>query len=95
MERRWENHGADLIDIAEVRLDDLHAVAEDCRLLREAGATGTNDIRHLAQIPAFIVERYINDAGITFNDFMVNPEHATRMLNDHALAAFRVDQGRV
>lgn len=95
MERRWEDHGDHLVDIAEVSMSALQDVAEDCRLLRELGMTGTKDVRHLAQVPAFIVERYINDAGIDFREFMTNPEHATRMLNDPALADFRVHQGRV
>lgn len=95
MERRWEDHGDHLVDIAEVKVSDLQAVADECRVLRDAGATGTKDMRHLAQIPAFLVEQYINDAGIDFREFMTNPEHATRMLNDPALAAFRIDQGRV
>lgn len=95
MERRWIEEGDHLIDIAEVRVDDLQAVAEHCRHLREHSDAAQGEVRLLAQIPAFLVERYINDAGIDFREFMTNPQHAQRMLNDPALAAFRVAQGRV
>jgi len=95
MKRRWEDHGDHLVDIAEVSMAALHDVAEDCRLLREIGHTESHGVRHLAQIPGILIEQYINDSGIDFREFMTNPEHATRMLNDPALAAFRVHPGRV
>lgn len=52
-------------------------------------------MRHLATVPAIIVQQYLHTQGITYADFMRNPEHATRMLNDPALSAFRVSRGRV
>ena len=32
--------------------------------------------------------------GISFSEFIANPEHARSMLNDPALAAFRVWEGQ-
>jgi hypothetical protein len=51
-------------------------------------------MRHAARFPMVVVERYCNEKGITFEEWMSNPEHAKAMLNDSALSAFRVWEGR-
>jgi hypothetical protein len=84
-----------LAGIHEARMDDLKAVADHCAGLRGIGATGTSDMKLAARIPAFIVQKYINDNGITFAEFMRDTKHADRMLADPALAHFRVWEGRV
>jgi predicted lipoprotein len=76
-------------------MSDLKAVADHCASLRSVGATGSSDMKHVATIPAFIVQKYINDNGITYAEFMRDPKHADRMLSDPALQAFRVWEGRV
>lgn len=81
--------------IHEANMDDLRMVADHCAALRSAGETGSSDMRLAARVPGFIVQKYINDNGITFADFMRDPKHADRMLADPALAHFRVWQGRV
>jgi hypothetical protein len=81
--------------VHEARIDDLKTVADHCAGLRGIGATGSSDFKHVARIPAFIVQRYINDNGITFAEFMREPKHADRMLADPALKSFRVWEGRV
>jgi hypothetical protein len=52
-------------------------------------------MRHLATIPGILIQQYCNDNGVSFAQFMRQPEHANRMLNDPALSAFRVHTGRV
>lgn len=84
-----------LVDVTTATLDSLRTVSDHCQRLRSAGLTGDKEMRHLATVPAFIVEKFINDRGITFREFMDDPAHATAMLNDPALSAFRVHEGRV
>ncbi|MEK8025015.1 hypothetical protein [Pseudaquabacterium rugosum] len=86
-------HAADGV-VAIERAQDCTPIAEHCAALRQAGATGGADMRHAASLPAVVVERYINDKGITFAEFLRDPEHARTMLNDPALAAFRVWEGK-
>lgn len=74
---------------------DLRMVADHCQNLRSLGEVGSKDMKHVATIPAFIVQKYINDNGITFAEFMREPKHANAMLADPALQAFRVWEGRV
>lgn len=56
---------------------------------------GTKDMRPLATIPGFVIQQYCNEKGVSFAEFMRNPVHATRMLNDPDLRAFRIHPGRV
>jgi hypothetical protein len=81
--------------VHEARIDDLKAVADHCAGLRGVGATGSKDMKHVATVPAFIIEKYLIDNGVTFAEFMRDPKHADRLLSDPALQAFRVWEGRL
>ncbi len=81
-----------LTDLLYVNMNDLHAVADHCKAMHNQGLTGSKDMPKLAEFPAAIVEKYINDAGITFAEWMKNPEHVRKMLRDPALAHFRIDK---
>lgn len=74
---------------------NLRAVADHCAALRSAGDTGSGEMKHVARVPAILVQKYINDNGITFAQFMRDPKHAERLLADPAIAHFRVWEGRI
>jgi len=78
------------------RAEDVEPILDHAKELSNAGfhKTGMGD-KHAARIPAVIVEAYCNTKGITFHDFLANPEHVRSMLNDPALSGFRVWTGRV
>lgn len=95
MRRELIHDGDGVRDLLYVDMADLHAVRDHCHDLRAAGQTGPKDMPHLAEFPAAVVEKYINDNGITFAEWMANPVHVRRMLNDPALAGFRVDDRKV
>lgn len=82
-------------DLLYVNMDHLHAVRDHCHDLRASGQTGSKAMPHLAEFPAAVVEKYVNDNGITFAEWMQNPVHVRRMLNDPALSGFRVDDRKV
>lgn len=77
------------------RVQDVQPILEDAKARASAGLVGSKDYWHMAELPFVIVEKYCNDQGITFNEFMRNTEHIKRMVNDPALAAFRVHGGRM
>lgn len=52
-------------------------------------------MRALMTVPAIIVQQYMNENGVSYAEFIRNPEHARRMMNDPALSAFRIHRGRV
>ena len=62
--------------------------------LRKGGGKG-KDMWHAASYPPVVVERYCNQAGIDFAEFMQNKEHVRRMMQDPALSKFRVFEGQV
>lgn len=76
-------------------VQDCTPIAEHTRALHKEGFHGSKDMKHAASLPMVLVERYCNDRGIDFAEWMRDPTHIRTMLSDPALAAFRVWEGRV
>ena len=76
------------------RIQDVEPIVNDAAARRQVGAVGSSDMKLAATIPQVIVEQYMATNGITFREFCQNDEHVKRMLNDPALSAFRVWEGR-
>ncbi len=74
---------------------DCTPYAERAQAMHNAGHTGSSDMRLAASIPMVLVERYLNDHAITLQELGRSPEHQKRLLNDPALAHFRIWKGRV
>lgn len=77
------------------RVQDVEPVLDGCHARRVSGMTGSSEMRHVASLPLVLVERYCNTHGITFNEFMSDTKHAKSMVNDPALAAFRIWEGKL
>lgn len=77
------------------RVQDVEPILDGTHARRVAGLIGSSEMRHAASLPMVIVEAYCNDKGITFQEFMTDPQHVKRMLNTPELRAFRVWEGRV
>lgn len=84
-----------IVDLAEAPISELQGIADHCKALHNEGLTGDGDMKVLAHIPDIVVEKWLNDRGITFAEFMRSKEVRARMLNDPDLSAFRVWKGRV
>ncbi len=95
MQREMIVEDGRIVDLASQSMASLHAIADHCKALQNEGLTGDRDMKVLAHIPAIIVEKWCNDHGVTFQEFMASKEVRGRMLNDPDLAYFRVWQGRV
>ena len=74
---------------------DCTPYAERAQAMQAAGLHGSKDMRLAASVPAVLVERYCNQAGIDLAEFNASQDHKKRLLNDPALAAFRIWPGRV
>lgn len=81
-------------DLVIERIQDCTPIAEHTTRLRNEGKVGTSEMRLAASLPMVLIERYCNDRGITFDQWMKDPAHAKAMLHDPALSAFRVWEGR-
>jgi hypothetical protein len=84
--------GSDLITGS---VQDCVPILEDATARRNEGHHGSNEMRHAARFPEVIVERYCNEQGIEFSEFMRDKVHIRRMLADPALSGFRIWEGRV
>ena len=82
-------------DLVVQTRQDCTPIVDMARALHNEGAHGSSEMRHVARIPNVIIERYCNDHGVTYEEFCGNAEHKRRVLNDPALAHFRIWPGRV
>ena len=76
------------------RVQDVEPIMQFAHAQRVAGDVGSSEMRHAASLPMVVVEAYCNDRGLTFAEFMADPTHIKTMLNDPALGAFRIWEGR-
>lgn len=74
---------------------DCTPYAERAKAMSAAGMTGSSDMRLAASVPAVMVEKYLNDNHITMQEFVKSQDHQKRLLNDPALAHFRIWKGRI
>jgi hypothetical protein len=77
------------------RVQDCDPIAERAKALHNEGLHGSSEMKLAASLPMVLVERYCNDNGITFREFLNGQEHIKRMCNDPALSHFRVWPGKV
>lgn len=77
------------------RFQDCDPILENAKARHREGFHGSSDFKHAARIPNVIIEKYCNDNKIEFSEFMQNPAHIKRVLNDPSLSAFRIWPGRV
>lgn len=82
-------------DLIERKSEDVEPLLERLKGLRNAGDVGSSEMKHAASFPASVVEAYKAQYGVSHHEFMANPVHIRRMLNDPELAGFRVWSGRV
>lgn len=74
---------------------DCTPYVERAKAMSAAEMTGSKDMRLAASIPVVLVEKYLNDNGITLQELGRSQEHQKRLLNDPALAHFRIWKGRI
>lgn len=66
-----------------------------CRARANEGMHGFPDFKLKASIPVTVIEAYCRINGITLREWQQNKEHVKRMVNDPALADFRIAPGRM
>jgi hypothetical protein len=76
-------------------VQDCDPILERAKAMHNAGQHGSSDMRLAASVPFVMVEKYLNDNNISMQELGRNQEHQKRLLNDPALAYFRIWAGRV
>jgi hypothetical protein len=74
---------------------DCTPIAEYAKARQREGMHGSSEMRLAGSIPLVMVEKYCNDNGITYPEWSSNKEHIRRMLQDPALAHFRIWPGAI
>lgn len=74
---------------------DCTAIAEHAKALHNAGAFGSSEMRHAATIPDVVMNKYMNEHGVTYAELMSNPVHFKRICNNPDNAAFRIWKGKL
>lgn len=68
------------------RVQDCEPILLQAARIREK--TPSKEMRHVARIPMVIVEKYLNTAGVSMREFMIDSTHIKRMLKDPELRYF-------
>lgn len=74
---------------------DCTAIAEHCKALHNEGFHGSSEMRHAAEIPKVIFEKYCNENGVSFQEVMNDPVHIRRICNNPDNAMFRIWPGQI
>jgi hypothetical protein len=77
------------------RTQDCTPIAERCQAMHREGMHGSSEVKLAASIPNILIEKYCQDNGISFREWMVDETHMRRMLSDPALSAFRIWPGKL
>lgn len=77
------------------RTQDVSQILDYTKGMNAIGAGNSSDMKHAAEIPMIFVEQYMQRTGITFDEFCKAPDHIRAVVNDPALAAFRIWAGKV
>lgn len=75
-------------------IQDCTPILEDAQRRQSMGIVGSSEMRHVARLPAALIETYCNVNGITFAEWLKDPVHARRMTTDPDLRGFRIWDGK-
>jgi len=79
------------------REQDCEPVVDEVKRIKEVTDGRGDGVMgyHVGKIPAIIIEQYIEEMGVSFHEFCVDPVHITRICNDPDYKRFRIFEGRI
>jgi len=74
------------------RAQDVEPILERCKELArtESYRSASNEMHHAAEFPLVLVEKYLADKGVTWEEFLQNSDHVKAMMRDPALSLFLI-----
>ena len=72
---------------------DVGVILDEVARLRHG--SGDSEMQHVGRIPHVVVEQYLIDNGINFEEFCGSQDHIKRILNDPDNKLLRIKEGRV
>lgn len=67
-------------DLTVIETHDPNPVLDSVAALKSAGMTGNSDKRHVGRVPFFLLEQWLQEAGVSFDDSAAVREVLNRKL---------------
>lgn len=77
------------------RVQDVEGILDGVAELRNSQAFGSSEMRHAGFIPFVEVERYLNETGISLQEFNTDDRHIAVILNDPSFKKLRIWEGKI
>lgn len=81
--------------VHETTSSNEKAIRDACVLLHNEGRHGSKEMRYYGEVTPFMLQKYCDKNGVTWDQAMQNPEHFRRILNDPENSDMRVWKGRI
>lgn len=82
--------GDKAVDLVYADMDQMRALERHCEALSAQKQNTTGDVVMLAEVPAEVLEKYCNERGIAWADFMRSRDIQTEFINSEYARPFRV-----
>lgn len=78
-------------------VQDCTPIVDEVKRLKEVtDGRGDSSLGYfVGRIPEVIVQKYMDEMGVSYHEFVVDPIHIKRILNDPQYKRFRIFEGRV
>lgn len=74
---------------------DVSDVLNYTKERHNSGDHGSKDFKFAGSYPTIVVEHYCTQNGILMSEFLQNPAHQKRLLEDKSLSHFRIWKGKL
>ena len=90
IKRVMTRDGENAIDLVYADMDQMRELERHCDALSAHKQNTTGDVVMLAEVPAEVLEKYCNECGIEWSDFMRSRDIQTEFINSEYARPFRV-----
>ena len=80
--------------IYEAKLSDLREVESFCKKQSDVQKAGT-DFKHAATVPAWVIQKFCNERGVTFKELMRSSLMTNYFLDSEYCAPWRIWKGKI
>lgn len=82
--------GDNTVDLVFANMDDLREVERHCELISRDTDKVRGDIVTLAEVPGVVLEKYCNERGVRWDEFMKSTDLQTEFINSEYAKPFRI-----
>lgn len=90
IKRVMTRDGDSAIDLVYADMDQLKGLEHHCAALSKDQSHTSGDVVMLAEVPAEVLEKYCNERGVAWTEFMRSRDMQTEFINSEYARPFRV-----